>query len=246
MTDLVTIINKEPVVSTEALSSGFEIPHRNILFLIKKYEPQFSKLGTLATLSRKSGGKSVRFFMLNEKQSSFLGTLLKNSEITISFKLRLVEEFFRIRERLNSFLTQTRNIEWQEKRQAGKITRKAETDVIKKFVDYAISQGSQSAGFYYANITKMQNKALFLLDQKYPNLRNVLNLNQLSVIECADRVVSNALEFGMAEKMHYKKIYEYAKEQVEAFAKAVGRTVIPQFQLDAASGKKQLEFSAQV
>lgn len=239
MTDLVTIQKNEPVVSTEDLAAGFEIPHRNILILVGKYEKEFSEFGTIAFEMRKSGGKSVRFCYLNEEHSAFLITLLRASPKIIPFKVKLTKEFFRMKRAIAQIASQKQNAEWLEKRQTGKLTRRQETDTIRAFVAYAISQGSQSANKYYMNISKMQNQALFMLEQKFPNVRDVLNLNQLSTIECADRIVSNALVDGMARGIHYKDIYQLAKNRIEAFSEIHGKTLIPSSQLQG-SAQKQL------
>lgn len=235
---LVKVEKGEPVVSSEILGEGFEIPHRNILDLIKKYEEAFSRMGTLAVQLRKSGGKSVRFFLLNEKQSAFLGTLFRNKPKTVAFKEKLVEEFFRIRTALLNRILDTKNAEWLENRKVGKIARREETDTIKAFVDYATRQGSEHAQKYYMVISAMQNKALFLLEQKYPNLRDCLGIAQLSALSCADRIVARALQEGMAREMHYKDIFKMAKTWVEKFAELHGKSIVPA--LAAPSAQPQL------
>lgn len=231
-TKMIAIENNEPVVSTLVLAEGFGVQHRAILQTIRKYESHFSDIGIIdvcASINKR--GKQSPFYNLNEEQSAFLGTLLKNTDQVVGFKKKLTQEFFKIRKALSALASQKQNAEWLEKRSSGKITRREQTDTIKRFIEYAKAQGSQSADMYYQNISKMQNQALFLLDQKYPNLRNVLNLNQLSVIECADRVVSKALVDGMERAIHYKDIYKLAKTKIETLAEVIGKTTIPAFQL---------------
>src|SRR6185369_2019248 len=102
-----------------------------------------------------------------------------------------------------------------ETRKAGKEVRVLTTDTIKAFVEYTKRQGSTKAEMYYANISKMENSALFLLEQTYPNLRHVLNINQLSTIKCADQIVIKALSDGMSDGLNYKDIYKLAKTRIE-------------------------------
>lgn len=111
----------------------------------------------------------------------------------------------------------------------GKITRRIETDTVKQFVEYAIKQGSINAQRYYTNISKMENKALFFLEQKFKNIRNHLVTSQLRTIEMADRIVEKALLDGMEQEMDYHDIYFYAKDQVLAFVPLVGKTNVPLF-----------------
>jgi len=87
---------------------------------------------------------------------------------------------------------------------------------------------------YYANISKMENQALFLLEQKYKNLRDALDIHQLSTVKSADMIVMKALSDGMAQGLHYKDIYKLAKLRVESFAEIIGKTLIPSSQLQIA------------
>jgi len=70
-------------------------------------------------------------------------------------------------------------------------------------VEYAKTQGSQSAEKYYLAISKMENKSLFLVEQKYPNLRDILGIAELGLIAVADTIVAKALAEGIEKAMHY-------------------------------------------
>lgn len=121
------------------------------------------------------------------------------------------------------------SIEWQAARAQSKLVRREETDVIKDFVAYAISQGSESATRYYANISKMQNKALFFLEQnieKPNNFRDLLSAFQLMQLGAADKMVADTLIQGMRDKIYYKDIYQLAKQKIEAFSMLAGKSRI--------------------
>jgi len=231
--DLIVLQNNEPRAGTLIMSQGFQVEHRALKRLIKKYYSEFETFGVITTalpkLGKKKEGRPSEEFLLNEEQALYLGTLLTNNEPVRKFKRALVKEFGRMKRTIQKILSQKQNAEWLEKREAGKISRREETDTIKKFVEYAKGQGSQSAEKYYMNISKMQNQALFFLEQKYPNLRDVLSLNQLSTIECADRITSRAIVEGMERLLPYKEIYQLAKARVEGFAEIHGKTLIPAF-----------------
>lgn len=231
MTDLIRIQKGEPVVSTEILAEGFGVTHQAVLKLIKKYDGHFQDIRKVGFEIRASGkNQTIKFFHLDEEQTAFLGTLLKNTSQVVAFKRRLTKEFFRMRRTLVSLAAQKQNAEWLETRQVGKISRKQETDTIKEFVEYATFQGSQNAAKYYINISTMENKALFILEQVFPKLRDILTIHQLTVISVADRVVSKALRDGMDQKLPYKDIYRLAKVRVESLAEIHGKTFIPSTQ----------------
>ena len=116
---------------------------------------------------------------------------------------------------------------WVETRQNQKLTRKDETDTIKKFVEYAILQGSKSATRYYSLITQMENKALFIVKDKFPNLKDVLTPRQLMNSAVCNEIVINALEEGIEKEMFYKDIFQLAKQRVETFASVMPKTQVP-------------------
>jgi len=235
---IVVLHNNEPRAGTWILSKGYEVEHRAARRLVIKYRTEFEEFGIIATGLQKSNqgaGRPVEEFMLNEGQSMYLGTLLTNTEKVRSFKRVVVKEFLRMKSELIRIASQNQNAQWLEARAAGKETRCIATDTIKTFVNYATNQGSKNAERYYANISKMENKELFFLEQKYKNLRDVLNIHQLSTVKSADMIVAKALNDGMAQKLPYKEIYKLAKLRVESFAEIIGKTLIPASQLTITS-----------
>lgn len=229
---IVKIIDNEPVVSTLDLYENLGVEHSAIIKLIRKYEKEFNQIRTLGFEIHKSGGRPTSYCYLNEEQALSLITLMRNSEIVVAFKMKITSEFIRMRNALNSLAVQKQNQQWIETRSSGKQNRRIETDTIKLFIEYSKNQGSQNAEKYYANITNMEYKALFLLEQKFKNIRDVLNIKQLSIIMNADDIVSKALKDGMENNMDYKEIYQLAKKRVESFSELRGKEIIPCFQIE--------------
>jgi len=232
MNGLVQIIKDVPVVSTLDMWKGLNVEHNAVMKLIKKYEIDFQDIRTFGFQIQKTGGRPTSFCYLDEEQATFLITLMKNSEVVVKFKRLLTKEFFKMRNFLGSLASQRQNAEWLETRNTGKEKRRIETDTIQRFVAYAVSQGSQNAERYYTNISKMQNKSLFFIEQKFKNIRDILNLQQLSIVICADEIVSKALEDGMSRQLNYKEIYQLAKTRIESFAEIHGKTLIPALLLE--------------
>ena len=178
---------------------------------------------------KRGKGRPVVEFYLNEPQATFLTTLFRNNDIVLEFKLFLTKEFFRQRRLLAKLLVQKQNAEWHARRAAGIPERRASTDVIKEFAEYATAQGSESASRYYCNITKMENTALFSLDfvgQKFPNMRDIVSRHGLNMLEASDFLIAKTLKEGMAKQMPYKEIYQFVKTRVEAYAAMMGQTPI--------------------
>lgn len=230
MNNLVSIKGKELVITSLIISKELELDHESVKKLIRTYEKQISEFGIVGfeidkSLDKKRG-RPEGIYYLNEQQITFLITLMKNKEKVLNFKMKLVKEFYKMKKALNDVYIRQQNEEWIQARNTGKISRKNQTDTIEKFVEYAIGQGSKNAQRYYSNITKMENKALFMLEQKFENIRELLTGQQLMVISSADQIVEKALNDGMNQNMSYKDIYIMAKERVEIFASVLPKTPV--------------------
>ena len=138
-----------------------------------------------------------------------------------SLKESYIQEF----NRMQRLLSRQQNLLWRETREHSIEARRAETDAIQLFIDYAISQGSQSAKTYYMNFTKMTHRALFIMADVSPTpFREILNTMQLSFLTSAEYLVRNELYDGMGQGLYYKDIYKLAKDRVVQFAATVGIT----------------------
>lgn len=249
MQSIILIKNGEPYITTWELSKGFKVEHRYLKGMIKKYYSDFEEFGSITfkrneSFSGKRGG-TIEEYELNEEQATYLGMLLKNNKEVVKFKKHLHRLFFKQRKLLNKLLVQKQNAEWFEKRASGKIERRIETDTIQKFVEYAKEQGSTHAEKYYMVISKMENCTVFNLDyvtQKFPNLRDLVNGFALDALKMADHTVARALKEGMTKKMDYKDIYQLAKQRVEIFVSAIGRSPIQEvlLQHQVSLDKKQI------
>lgn len=226
---LVVVHENEPVIGTFELSRGFGIEHRSVIAVFNKYIKVFGQFGiTSFEMTKMSGkkGRPIKEYLLNEAQAILMGNLVNNTPQAVEFKTKLVSEFIRIRTMLKDLLAQPQNVAWLETRQTGKVSRREETDKIKEFVVYAKAQGSLNAEMYYMSITKMENHALFFLEQRYPNLRDVLNIHQLMTIKSADSIVKKAIADGMERGLKYQDVFLLAKDRVEKFAELIGKSTV--------------------
>lgn len=118
-------------------------------------------------------------------------------------------------------------MEWQQARQLGKETRRGFTDTIQRFISYSIAQGSQHPQMHYLSLTKMVYGALELIkstDDGFRDTLSTLQHTQLAVLEHAAR---QAIHEGMEEGLHYKAIFQKAKQAcltlAESLLKYTGR-----------------------
>jgi len=223
---IVELERNNPTTTSLAIAEGVGRSHQSVMKIIDKHLSDIEEVGGISRfeISKKRGtqGKETRYAILNEEHTAYLFTLMRNTPVVIEFKKKLIKEFFRMKKTLMKIASQKQNTEWLEARSKSKAIRHDATDTIKLFVQYATEQGSTSAARYYISLTKMEYRALFLLEQHFPNLRDVLNARQLGIIVIADQVVEKALVDGMRMGLHYKEIYKLAKNRVLAFADVIG------------------------
>jgi len=238
--NLIELIDGDLYTGTWKLSKLFELEHKSLKRLVEKHTEEFCSFDEnsnncikkrILTVDSKSTVRKRKHieYLLTEPQSMYLILLSRNKDIVRKFKSYLTKLFFKQRKALIKLLAQKQNAEWLQKRESGKIERRLETDTIKDFVEYALSQGSKSASKYYMIISKMENHTLFnldILELKYPNLRDILEGYQLSTLQNADIIVSRALKEGMEQQLFYKEIYKSAKERIERFVQLIGKTPI--------------------
>jgi len=226
MKDMVFSKNKNTYTTTLIIADGVGNEHKNVIGLLRKYSNR-ELLSTFETAKVSRGGRPVEYAILSEEQTTFLITLMSNSDKVVSFKEELTKAFYQAKKALLEMSVNKSNQQWLSNRDQGKLTRKGTTDIIQKFTEYAVKQGSKNAERYYGNISKMENSALFMVMQKFPNLRDVMNNRQLNIVQAADTIVQEAIREGMEKELFYKEIYQLAKTRVNNFAEYMPRTSIP-------------------
>jgi len=107
---IVEKLDNELVVSHRIIAEQTGNLEKSIKNLINRYMSNFEAFGRVhfknATQETKGGKQEVKTFYLNEEQATFLMTLLKNSRIVVDFKVRLVKEFFEMREAIKTLTSE--------------------------------------------------------------------------------------------------------------------------------------------
>ena len=210
MNDLVYLKRDDAFTDSMVIAEATNNQHKSVVAVIKKYHKDLEDYGKLEFSDLKStnpkGGRPTRIYQLTEEQAMLLITYLDNNEIVREFKKMLVKQFVAMRKLIAEKQTTT----WIETRQQGKLTRKAETDVIKQLVEYAEKQGSGHADMLYMTYSKLANKYAGI--GKRDNA-TVMQLNNLSLME---HIILNVIQNGISTGMYYKEIYKASKARLES------------------------------
>ncbi|MBR3646208.1 MAG: Rha family transcriptional regulator [Lachnospiraceae bacterium] len=207
--ELVYLKGNEAFIDSLIIAKGVDIQHKSIVRTIKAKSGRLKKFGELRFVDFKSlnpkGGRPTKVYQLNEEQATLLITFLDNSEIVDDFKEKLIREFYRMR----CFIAEKQTQIWIETRQRGKLTRKAETDMIKKLVEYAKEQGSSHPDMLYMVYSKLANNMVGIKER---DNATVMQLNTLGIYE---NICLYEIEKGMENGLNYKQIYQKCKIHCE-------------------------------
>lgn len=101
MTEIVTMHHNEPMTTSLAIADGVGMEHKSVIQLARNHLGRLEKFGEVTFQMRLNPqGSPTEFLWLNEQQSTFLVTLMRNSEIVLDFKEALVRAFFELRDTL--------------------------------------------------------------------------------------------------------------------------------------------------
>jgi len=216
------LVSKEMTTSSRIIAEYFGKAHRNVLQTIENLDcgEEFSLLNFQQRDFNNERGQTYREYIITRDGFTILAMGFTGKKAML-WKLRFLTAF----NAMEAELTRERsNLDWKAARLQGKAVRKNTTDTIQDFIQYATDQGSVNAKMYYANLTKMEYKALDLLEQSKQtsgNFRDTLDLMQISFLQVAESIASTAIQKGMTDNLHYKEIYIFAKEKVTQYAHSV-------------------------
>lgn len=117
--------------TSAAIAVGVDLPHPTVIKLVRRYRAEISRFGRvrfeIQPFETNGGAQSREVAFLNEGQATFLISLMRNTAAVVEFKLRLVEEFIRMKAVLQSRHTSL----WQQLQTA--IAREVESKVKASF-----------------------------------------------------------------------------------------------------------------
>ena len=229
MDNLVVLEDKQILCDSRVVAEKFGKKHAYVVDVIKKLIGDFEEnKGRIARPLFKEKeeeyrGQKYTYYEMDKIFFSHLVMRLKGKS-SFEWQSKFVQAFFE----MEKALVRQSNLEWQREREQGKEIRLNLTDEIKNFIEYAVAQGSENANHYYNLITKMQYKALGLIENNEKiskEFRNTLDIMDLHNLLSSEIIARKSLLDGIEQKLHYKDIFQLAKTNILQFANLV---LIPQ------------------
>lgn len=207
MNELITIKKDKAVTSSLKVAEMFHKNHAHVLRDIEALDcsSDFKESNFGLSSYKSEQNKRLPMYYMTKDGFTFLVMGYRGKKAA-GFK----EDYIRAFNLMETALKEKSTAAWIETRQQGKLTRKAETDVIKKLVEYAKEQGSTHPDMLYMTYSKLANKYAGI--NKRDNA-TVMQLNNLSLME---HIILNVVQNGIATEMHYKDIYKASKARLES------------------------------
>lgn len=210
MNELVYLKNDEAVCDSLQVAEKFGKRHDRVLRAIENLLLGLPKIEETPKMFWKSfyieeqNGQRYPKYIMNRDGFSLLVMGFTGKD-ALEWKLQYIKAF----NQMESFIKEKATQTWVETRKASKLTRKAETDTIKKLVDYAKTQGSEHSEKLYMTYSKLANKMAGISKR---DEATVMQLNNLSLIE---NIILHVIDTGILTGKHYKEIYQDCKKRLE-------------------------------
>ena len=208
MNDLVFLFNGEAMTDSLSIAEHFQKRHDHVLRSIENVRNNLPKNGVVKIIPEiytDAKGEQRKLYKLNEKAFALI-VMGFTGKKALEWKLKYIDAFDLMRRMIEERLT----IEWNEARSYSKITRKVETDMIKRLVEYAQNSGSKNANRYYVIFTKLANKFASISN------RDTASIQQLNNLSLGESIILHTIEKGLIEEKDYHDIYKECKERLDA------------------------------
>ena len=111
ITNLIKLIDNEPRISHRIIAEQTGNDEKSVSRIIRNNMDKFEKFGRVGFEIQSENEvkekqktnpnyRAEKTYFLNEPQATLLLTFMRNNEIVINFKVRLVQEFFKMRTQL--------------------------------------------------------------------------------------------------------------------------------------------------
>lgn len=212
MNDIVYLKNGEAMTDSLKVAECFGKQHAKVIRAIENLLEGLPKNGDTPMFIKTwykhpQNGERYYKYLMNRDGYSLL-VMGFTGKKALEWKLKYIEAF----NSMEHVILEQSTEAWIQTREAGKLTRKAETDTIQRLVEYAKEQGSTHADKLYITYSKLANK---IAGVESRDKASVMQLNNLSLIE---NIILHVIDTGILMQKHYKEIYQDCKARLSQVA----------------------------
>ena len=204
MDELIIIKKDEAVTTSLKVAEMFHKQHNHVLRDIERLEcsTDFRQSNFGQSYYKNEQNKRQPMYYITKDGFTFLVMGYRGKKAA-EFKEAYISAF----NKMESILKEKSTKAWLETREQGKLTRRAETDVIQDLVEYAKEQGSTHADMLYMTYSKLANAMCGISKRDHATTRQ---LNNLSIFE---NLILQMIRSGIEAGLNYKEIYKVCKDR---------------------------------
>lgn len=209
--------------TTRIIAKKFEKKHAYVVETLEKLISDLSEMRGQLTdpqFKQKVGhyhGTDFKYYEIDRELFSLLVMRFSGKKV-LKWQVKFNQAFYQMEETLIKMKNNQQNEMWLGQREQSKLIRREETDVIKKFVEYATKQGSSKAKYYYKHLTNATYKCLGLVQYNRPKLRETLDIMETHQLILAEMTARKSILKYMEDEEDYKVIFVLVKKDLEIFA----------------------------
>lgn len=208
MNELVYLKDEEAMTDSLSVAEHFRKRHTHVLDkieqIIKEDSAENSAQCFKKTYYKDSSGKRNPKYLMNRDGFTFLVMGFTGKKAN-QWKWDYIHAF----NSMEQVIREKSTSDWIATRKHGKLTRKTETDTIKRLVEYAKEQGSEHSEKLYMTYSKLANKMAGIKN------RDEATVNQLNLLSMDESVILHTIDMGIIAGKHYKEIYKECKSRLE-------------------------------
>ncbi len=243
---LVEIFEKDEQFWTTSLdvAEKFEKQHKDVLKAIRNLDcsEEFSRRNFAPSEYKDDRGKDQKSYFISRGGFSFLAMGFTGKRAA-EWKEKYIEAFDRMEATIIEQAKQLRkqaNKEWKQLRENSKEARKIATDAYKKFVDYAIAQGTHNGPRWYSLLTEAGYDAFIIpgghmeirrrkSELHTKNGKDTLTAEELirqAIMDLTftNKIVDEALDTGG----FYKKLFPIIKDRMSQYGRMIENSMLLQ------------------
>ena len=209
ISSLVTARREQAVCSSLMIAEHFYKRHKNVIQTIEtKILPavskEFGRLNFQPSSYVNSQNKKQPMYYMTRDGFTLLVMGFTGKE-AMEWKIKYINAF----NSMEKLLKERSTPEFLELREQGKTIRRIETDAIKEFVEYAKSQGSKHAHWYYKSFSSMVNKAA--------KVKNRTEAGEAAEedIQLMEQLIARRIHKGIKAGQDYKAIYKDCERDLQ-------------------------------
>ena len=221
--DLVEVTNNKVFCDSSMVAKKFGQKHDKVIIIIENLISDLMAISSrhkVEKVTKHYRGRDYTAYLMDRRFFSLLAMRFKGKR-ALEWQIKFNDAFYEMEKNILMSNLNKNDIKFLDVREQGKVSRKEETDVIKDFIEYATAQGSKGAKWYYKNITNATYRALDLMAQKKPKLRDSMDIYQVSELLLAERVAKDQLRKYMNMGRHYKDIYDSVRDDLIVFGNSL-------------------------